>query len=111
MIHEEPGAADDLNAMLGDAVLTPTTNPDGLDWQLRTHPDQELGARAIIAWSETLSRFPGRLRACANEECTLFLIDHSRPGTARWCSMSTCGNRMKARAHASRRRESGQTHR
>ena len=31
-------------------------------------------------------------------------IDHSRPGTAKWCSMSTCGNRMKVRAHARRTR-------
>ncbi|NJC55654.1 CGNR zinc finger domain-containing protein [Brevibacterium marinum] len=48
---------------------------------------------------------PGRLRACANTECNLFLIDHSRPGTAKWCSMFTCGNRMKVRAHAQRTRQ------
>ncbi|MFJ9079539.1 CGNR zinc finger domain-containing protein [Streptomyces sp. NPDC102278] len=34
----------------------------------------------------------------------MFLIDHSRPGTARWCSMAVCGNRMKARTHARKRR-------
>ena len=32
------------------------------------------------------------------------LLDRSRPGTAKWCSMATCGNRMKARAHAQRTR-------
>src|SRR6478736_3317433 len=42
---------------------------------------------------------PGRLRPCANPECRLFLIDRSKPNTARWCSMAICGNRMKARRH------------
>ena len=41
----------------------------------------------------------GRLRPCANTECRLFLIDRSKPNTARWCSMAICGNRMKARRH------------
>ncbi|MEV0277804.1 CGNR zinc finger domain-containing protein [Streptomyces sp. NPDC050610] len=30
-------------------------------------------------------------------------VDHSRPGTARWCSKAACGNRMKARTHARKR--------
>ncbi|WP_342211769.1 MULTISPECIES: CGNR zinc finger domain-containing protein [Frigoribacterium] len=56
----------------------------------------------MSAWSSVTSRLPGRLRACANDECNLFLVDHSRPGSAKWCSMATCGNRMKARTHARR---------
>jgi predicted RNA-binding Zn ribbon-like protein len=35
-------------------------------------------------------------------ECALFLIDPSKPNTARWCSMVVCGNRMKARRHYER---------
>jgi predicted RNA-binding Zn ribbon-like protein len=26
---------------------------------------------------------PGRLKACANDECNLFLLDRTRPGTAK----------------------------
>ena len=48
---------------------------------------------------------PGRLRPCANDECRLFLIDRSKAGTARWCSMAVCGNRMKARRHYERARK------
>ncbi|WP_326937864.1 CGNR zinc finger domain-containing protein [Frigoribacterium sp. Leaf415] len=59
----------------------------------------------MSAWSSVTSTLPGRLRACANDECNLFLVDHSRPGTAKWCSMATCGNRMKARAHARRAKD------
>jgi len=56
-------------------------------------------ALAVLAWDELRAESPGRLRACANPECRLFLIDHSKPNSARWCSMATCGNRMKARRH------------
>ncbi|WP_412973700.1 CGNR zinc finger domain-containing protein [Mycolicibacterium setense] len=34
----------------------------------------------------------------------MFLIDRSKRNTARWCSMATCGNRMKARRHHQRAR-------
>jgi predicted RNA-binding Zn ribbon-like protein len=34
----------------------------------------------------------------------LFLIDHSKASSARWCSMAACGNRMKARRHYQRTR-------
>lgn len=106
-VREGISSDDDLEPLLGNAVLAPEVTRGGIHWELRTDPDEELGVRAILAWSDVLSQLPGRLRACANAECTLFLIDHSRPGTARWCSMTTCGNRMKARAHASRHRERG----
>ena len=36
--------------------------------------------------------------------CALFLLDRSKPNTARWCSMAVCGNRMKARRHYERAR-------
>ena len=57
------------------------------------------GARVVLAWGELQNDRPGRLRPCANGECHLFLLDRSRGGTGRWCSMSGCGNRMKARRH------------
>ncbi|MEV6129094.1 CGNR zinc finger domain-containing protein [Streptomyces violaceusniger] len=48
---------------------------------------------------------PGRLRPCENPACRLFLLDRSRANTARWCSMKTCGNRLKARRHQARARK------
>jgi predicted RNA-binding Zn ribbon-like protein len=56
----------------------------------------------VLAWGELQSAMPGRLRPCANGECHLFLLDRSRGGTGRWCSMAECGNRMKARRHYGR---------
>ena len=93
-----------LENLLDSVVLTPRITADGIDWAPLADPDLLLGARVAMAWSEVSAKRPGRLRPCANTECNLFLIDRSRPGTAKWCSMSTCGNRIKARTHAGRMR-------
>ena len=44
----------------------------------------------------------GRIRVCAAENCGLLLVDTSKSGSRRWCSMELCGNRAKVRAHRSR---------
>ena len=46
-----------------------------------------------------------RVRRCANPECGWLFLDDSRAGKRRWCSMSSCGNRAKARRHYHRSRE------
>lgn len=96
------GAADPevLNRHLARVRQVPTIDGDGLRWSLAESVDW--GARVVLAWGELQHERPGRLRACANDECQLFLLDRSRGGTGRWCSMSGCGNRMKARRHYSR---------
>lgn len=91
--------AEVLNRYLITARSVPTIGEDGLDWALT---DADWAARVVLAWGELQNHRPGRLRACANDECQLFLLDRTRAGTARWCSMSGCGNRMKARRHYSR---------
>jgi predicted RNA-binding Zn ribbon-like protein len=95
-------ATEELAGLVGEAVRTPRVARDGVVWELRVPEEGRLPVEVVLAWSNVNARFPGRLRACANDECNLFLLDRSRPGTARWCSMATCGNRMKARAHANR---------
>jgi predicted RNA-binding Zn ribbon-like protein len=44
-----------------------------------------------------------RLKVCMNEECAWAFFDHARNRSAKWCDMSVCGNRMKARAYRARR--------
>lgn len=96
------GAVRELAGILENAVRTPRITSDGVVWELQAPEDDRLAAGAVLAWSSVITEFPGRLRACANDECSQFLVDHSRPGTAKWCSMAVCGNRMKARTHARR---------
>jgi CGNR zinc finger protein/putative stress-induced transcription regulator len=90
-----------LRRYLDDARQVPDLGPDGVNWSL----EADWPAHVVLAWGELERDMPGRLRPCANEECRQFLIDRSRAGTARWCSMSGCGNRMKARRHYSRTRQ------
>lgn len=106
MIRGESDAVERLASAVDKVALFPEITDEGVNWRLDVPGDERLAARAVLAWSRVMHELPGRLRACANTECNLFLLDHSRPGTARWCSMSTCGNRMKARAYAQRTRRS-----
>ena len=97
----EPAAA--LQPLLRRARLIPSVGDAGVEW--RVDAGAGSGAvRAVLAWDGLRLSSPGRLRACANTECRLFLIDRSKPNTARWCSMAICGNRMKARRHYQRTR-------
>lgn len=83
-------------SLVGDGVVWTADLPDG----------RSAAARVVLAWDALRVANPGRLRPCANPECRLFLIDHSKPNSARWCSMAVCGNRMKARRHYQRTRDS-----
>jgi predicted RNA-binding Zn ribbon-like protein len=44
-----------------------------------------------------------RMKICPGADCGWAFYDHSRNQTGRWCSMSVCGGRAKARAHYRRR--------
>jgi predicted RNA-binding Zn ribbon-like protein len=93
-----------LQRFLTAVTLRPGTTGDGLDWQMVVSDGPRGAVRAVLAWDALRISSPGRLRPCANTECQLFLIDRSKPNTARWCSMAICGNRMKARRHYRRSR-------
>ncbi|UUP17807.1 CGNR zinc finger domain-containing protein [Nitratireductor thuwali] len=45
-----------------------------------------------------------RVKRCPGDRCGWLFVDQSRNGQRRWCSMETCGNREKARAHYARTR-------
>jgi predicted RNA-binding Zn ribbon-like protein len=52
------------------------------------------GAMAAGNWN--------RLKVCSNDACQRAFYDSSRNRSGRWCSMATCGNRMKGRAYRQR---------
>jgi len=45
------------------------------------------------------------IRRCANPDCLWLFVDESRNGTRRWCDMTSCGNRAKARRHYAKVRQ------
>ncbi|HWH15471.1 MAG TPA: ABATE domain-containing protein, partial [Miltoncostaeaceae bacterium] len=64
-------------------------------------PAGEAGA-ALGAVARDAARMLGtpereRVRICASDTCSARFFDRSPAGRRRWCSMSACGNRAKAR--------------
>ena len=93
-----------VRQVLQAVTRVPDLTDGRVTWTLSGPPERLLAVRAVLAWDALAQHSPGRLRPCANEECRLFLIDRSRANAARWCSMAVCGNRMKARRHYQRSR-------
>lgn len=46
----------------------------------------------------------GTVRLCAASDCSGLFIDTSKNHSRRWCDMTSCGNRAKARRHYERKR-------
>ena len=45
------------------------------------------------------------VRFCEAPDCEWLFLDHSRNRSRRWCDMTSCGNRQKARRHYQRARK------
>jgi predicted RNA-binding Zn ribbon-like protein len=99
---------------VGDAVLRelPVLVSLGATPALRPAPTLPAPRRAMatlaIAWSHLVSTGEAdRLKRCADDTCGWVFWDVSRNHSRRWCTMSVCGNRAKARAYAARQRARG----
>ena len=99
-----------LNAALAQAPARTTLKRgrDGYDWEVDAKSGTALALLAPVLWSAgDLLAGPrlDRVRRCANPECGWLFLDDSRAGKRRWCSMSSCGNRAKARRHYHKSKE------
>jgi len=47
-----------------------------------------------------------RVRRCDDPTCVHWFHDLTRPGRRRWCSMATCGNRLKVKSYRRRLKQS-----
>jgi len=96
-----PGDVEVLNAFAAAPPLVPALLPDGA----RTVVDPTVTAALSSLARDAIDLFGGplaaRIRVCAAENCGLLLVDTSRSGARRWCSMEVCGNRAKVRTHRS----------
>lgn len=100
----DEGVDEEVNAVLAHGALhlslrdgAPTEDPDLDDQAWRP---AWLATRAYLDLLATVP--PDRLRHCEGTGCILWFLDTSRNGRRRWCSMSGCGNRAKAKAHYDR---------
>jgi predicted RNA-binding Zn ribbon-like protein len=102
-----------LNAWLaramGETRIVATATGFGWDWAAARSLDSLLWP-IVRSAAETLTATPqGRIRQCPGEDCGWLFLDTSKGGRRRWCDMSTCGNRSKARRHYRRRRGAAAT--
>ena len=98
----------EVNRMLRDAGALPfLTRHDHFDWHLHaTAPDAPLGERmraeAALALVDVIrSGETARLRVCDADDCEGLLVDLSRNGSKRFCSVR-CGNRVNQLAFRAR---------
>jgi predicted RNA-binding Zn ribbon-like protein len=97
---ERDDAVEVVNTMLREASALPRLfRHDSFDWHLHaTDQDAPLGERMRVEVALALvdvirSDEMGRLRACEAGDCGGILLDLSRNGSKRFCSVR-CGNRM-----------------
>lgn len=70
----------------------------------RWRPDTDAGDRLLFeisleAAALLLSPDRQRVRICEGEGCGWMFVDRSKAGRRRWCSMDSCGNRVKVRKY------------
>lgn len=101
---ESPRDAD--LALIGDAAAAGAARSrlvydrDGVGWSLPSDSDELERPLWDIARSAADLLTSGeheRIKECASATCEWVFLDRSRNHSRRWCDMSDCGNRAKAR--------------
>ncbi len=98
----------ELSKALAKQQLVREKNEWVLGWADANAMDSMLWPVAKSAAELLTSEEAGRIRVCEGilaEECDWLFIDETRNGSRRWCSMSDCGNRAKARRHYQRQKK------
>jgi predicted RNA-binding Zn ribbon-like protein len=97
------GAVGAVNRAAGAAKLSIRLTPAG-EVTFEPHApglDGALGRIVVVALTAMLDGSWLRLKSC--RQCGWSYYDYSKNRSARWCSMSICGNRSKTRAYRRRR--------
>lgn len=113
LAHGQPTPATSLG-VIEDAYLEALRNahlrpvPAGLDWRWpdRGPLEQVLWPIARSAVDLAVSGQLGRIKQCPGDDgqCGWLFVDTSKNATRRWCSMRTCGSRVKSQRQAARLR-------
>lgn len=105
--RKAPPAADleTLNAALQAALPNRCLTPweDGCRW---TWGGRDADDRDRMLWPVLLdaadvltSKYRGKVRQCAGKGCDLLFVDRTAGSPRKWCTMKSCGARVKARRH------------
>ncbi len=107
--ERSPAALDqEFNALLRTAMTKLRVAPDDAAFQWRIEGDHDLDViTARLIWlAAILLTGPERPRlgCCASSDCGWLYLDETKNHSRRWCRMSDCGNRAKARRYYWRKR-------
>jgi predicted RNA-binding Zn ribbon-like protein len=96
-----------LNRELADALprLSLVQDNGTFRWELQREGrrlEELLWPVASSAADLLRSRLLARVKECRSDTCSWMFIDESRNRSRRWCDMSDCGNRAKARRYYQR---------
>jgi predicted RNA-binding Zn ribbon-like protein len=90
------GARETLNRIASLPAARPRLSASG-ERVMEGSAREYLATIAALAIELLGSADRTRIRQCEGDGCALLFLDLSRSGARRWCSMSGCGNRAKAR--------------
>lgn len=87
-------------------VLTPSgVGKCSFEWRDTYELDRPLWPVAISAVNLAASDAAERVKECATDNCNWLFLDASKNRSRKWCEMSECGNRAKARRHYHRTKQ------
>jgi predicted RNA-binding Zn ribbon-like protein len=100
------GIINDLLAQQSEYISIEKTTSG---FEIRKHRDLDRPEQILIPIAESAAALLcesnlALVKKCSNPECTLFFFDSTKNHRRRWCSMQTCGNRMKVDAYWKRKR-------
>jgi predicted RNA-binding Zn ribbon-like protein len=102
----DPTAVELLNRAAARAKVVAAFD-DHASWRIEpvsNGVDNALGQMLATVFRSMSDGTWGRMKACGNPDCRWAFYDATKNRSGRWCEMSSCGNRMKARAFRERAR-------
>ena len=103
--HTTLPAGDELAVINATAAVPPPLLRVSSDGRIHRTGGLAAGLSAVARDGIELFQQPiGRLKWCADPDCTHPFLDQSRGHRRRWCGMAGCGDRAKAAAYRARRR-------
>jgi predicted RNA-binding Zn ribbon-like protein len=101
----DPASLATLNEVAQRAGISLHLEADGARLEpLAEGIDGALGRLLLIAHEAMEHGEWHRLKACRNDTCQWGFYDHSKNRSRTWCSMDSCGSKLKSRAYRARRR-------
>jgi predicted RNA-binding Zn ribbon-like protein len=104
----QPGLLQRLAASHVKTLKAAALKTDGMrftwDWDAKTGRfEHVLGPIALSAVAMLTDLDHARIKQCAGKNCGWLFYDETKNNSRRWCEMSVCGNRSKARAARQRK--------